>query len=441
MKTSVELRQLQAQKRAEGANIVSKAENEKRELTSEELVSLRSIETEVKTFDTEISNAELREKFAADKVANNPTPIATPNSEKRELENFSFGKLIREMSISRGDENGVTGFEREILQESAKEKRELGSMGDGLYLSNRFMQVEKRTMSAGSSTAGGNFIATEKVGFFDALYAKTVLPQLGAVKLEGLAANTDLTGFSAGVTAGWATEVADASSGDPTTASRSISPKRLTAYVDLSKQLLLQNNYSIQQYTTNSFLKAFAVAIEAAAINGSGSSGQPTGLLGTSGIGSVAIGTNGGAPTLAKILELIQVVETANAGMNGKFLVNPKVVAKLKQTVIDSGSGAMIMPYMSYFMGQPEQIAGKETYSTSNVPSNLTKGTASGICSAIIFGDWENLVVGQYGGIDLVVDPASQAIGGKTRIVMNQYVGVAVKQPAAFAAILDATTT
>ena len=97
-------------------------------------------------------------------------------------------------------------------------------------------------MSAGSATAGGNFIATDKVGFFDALYAKTVLPQLGAIKLEGLAANTDLTGFSAGVTAGWATEVADASAGDPTTASRSMTPKRLTAYVDLSKQLLLQDN-------------------------------------------------------------------------------------------------------------------------------------------------------------------------------------------------------
>jgi HK97 family phage major capsid protein len=127
--------------------------------------------------------------------------------------------------------------------------------------------------------------------------------------------------------------------------------------------------------------------------------------------------------------------------MNGKFLVNPKVVAKLKQTVIDAGSGAMIMPYMNYFMGQPEQIAGKETFGTSNVPSNLTKGTSGAVCSAIIYGDFENLVVGQYGGIDLVIDPTSQAIGGKTRIVMNQYVGVAVKQPAAFAAILDATTT
>jgi HK97 family phage major capsid protein len=437
--SSIELRQLQAHKRNEGSDLVAKAELEKRELTTVELTTLRSIETDVTAFDVQIKDAELRELFTKKNVEGKVTPEGD-SKEKRELGNFSFGKLVRELSLSRGDENAITGLEKELLQESAKEKRALGSMGDGLYLSNKFLQVESRTMSSGTSTAGGNFIATDKVGFFDALYAKTVLPQLGAIKLEGLAANTDLTGFSAGVTAGWATEVADASAGDPTTASRSIAPKRLTAYVDLSKQLLLQDNFSIQNYTVQSFLKAFAVAIEAAAINGPGSA-APTGLLGTSGIGSVAIGTNGGAPTLAKILELIQIVETANAGMNGKFLVNPKVVAKLKQTVIDSGSGAMIMPYMSYFMGQPEQIAGKETYSTSNVPSNLTKGTTSGLCSAIIYGDWENLVIGQYGGIDLVIDPASQAIGGKTRIVMSQYVGVAVKQPAAFAAILDATTT
>ena len=437
--SSIELRQLQAHKRSEGSDLVAKAELEKRELTTVELTTLRSIETDVTAFDSQIKDAELRESFTKKSVEGKVTAEGD-SKEKREIANFSFGKLVRELSLSRGDENAITGLEKELLQESAKEKRALGSMGDGLYLSNKFLQVESRTMSSGSATAGGNFIATDKVGFFDALYAKTVLPQLGAIKLEGLAANTDLTGFSAGVTAGWATEVADASAGDPTTASRSIAPKRLTAYVDLSKQLLLQDNFSIQNHTVQSFLKAFAVAIEAAAINGPGSA-APTGLLGTSGIGSVAIGTNGGAPTLAKILELIQIVETANAGMNGKFLVNPKVVAKLKQTVIDSGSGAMIMPYMSYFMGQPEQIAGKETYSTSNVPSNLTKGTTSGLCSAIIYGDWENLVIGQYGGIDLVIDPASQAIGGKTRIVMSQYVGVAVKQPAAFAAILDATTT
>jgi HK97 family phage major capsid protein len=163
--------------------------------------------------------------------------------------------------------------------------------------------------------------------------------------------------------------------------------------------------------------------------------------LNTSGIGSVVIGTNGGAPTLAKILELVQVVETANAGIDGKFLINPKLVAKLKQTSIDSGSGAMLMSYMAYFNGMSDQIDGKPVFSTSNVPSNLTKGSSSGVCSAMIYGDWSNLVVGQFGGVELVVDPLSQAIGNKTRIVVNQHIGIAVKQAAAFGAIVDLTTT
>ena len=98
------------------------------------------------------------------------------------------------------------------------------------------------------------------------------------------------------------------------------------------------------------------------------------------------------------------------------------------------------MSYMAYFNGLADQIDGKPVYSTTNVPSNLTKGSSSGICSAMIYGDWKNLVVGQFGGVELVVDPFSQAIGNKTRVVVNQHVGIAVEQPAAFGAIVDLLT-
>lgn len=429
MKTSKQLRE---ERSAISSKIdeMSKVEN----LNDAQKSELRSLVDSEAKLTSEIELALEMEKRNAALAGN-----SVSNAEKRESEKFSFGKLVRELAEGRGDESRITGLERELVQESEKEKRDLGAQGSGLYLSNKFMTVEKRTMSAGTAGSGGNWIPTQKIPFFDALYAKTVLDQLGAIKLTGLSANADLTGFGTGVTAGWAAETASASSGDPTTVARSITPKRLTAYVDLSKQLLIQDNYSIEAYTQESFLKAFAVAIEAAAINGSGSN-QPTGLLSTSGINTVSMGDpNGAAPTLAKILQLIQVVESANAGMNGKFLVNPKVVAKLKQTVIDAGSGAMIMSYGPYFGGVAEQIDGKPVFSTSNVPSNLTKGTGTGL-SAMIYGDFENLVVGQYGGIDLVVDTISQAISGNTRIVMNQYVGVAVKQPAAFGVATDIIT-
>ncbi|MEI7584607.1 phage major capsid protein [Runella sp.] len=407
---------------------------EKRSMTTEEGAEFDSTSAKIDALDIEIRRAEKLEE-----IARTAAPGVSTKNEEKEQRAFSFSKLIREA----GD-NKLSGLEKEMVEESALEARSLGITPSGIYLSNNVMNLkmkESRTMSVGTSTAGGNFVPLEKLGFFDALYAKTVLDQLGATKLTGLSNNVDLTGFSAGVSVAWAAETADAASGDPTTAARQLRSSRIAGYSDVSKQLLLQSNQSIDAEIINSFVRALAVAIEAAAINGSGSSNQPTGLLNTSGIGSVAIGTNGGAPTLAKILELVQVVETANAGIDGKFLINPKLVAKLKQTTIDSGSGAMLMSYMAYFNGMSDQIDGKPVFSTSNVPSNLTKGSSSSVCSAMIYGDWSNLVVGQFGGVELVVDPLSQAIGNKTRIVVNQHIGIAVKQPAAFGAIVDLTTT
>ncbi len=386
-------------------------------------------------------NGDIAALAVLEKRANGSFNYGTESSksEEKEKREFSFSKLIREAGS-----NSISGLEKELVEESAKEARAMGITPQGIYLSNDIMNVktrELRTMSAGTATSGGNFIPLEKVGFFDALYAKTVLDQLGVTKLTGLSANVDLTGFSAAATVAWAAETADAASGDPTTAARQLRPSRLSAYSDISKQLLLQNNQSIEQEIINSFVRALSVEIERAAINGSGSSNQPTGLLQTSGINSVAMGTNGAVPSLAKVLELVAAVENANAGLNGKFLINPKLVAKLKQTEISSGSGAMIMSYMAYFNGMSDQIDGKPVFSTTNVPSNLTKGSASAVCSAMIYGDWENLVIGQFGGVELVVDPYSQAIGNKTRVVLNQHIGIAVKQPAAFGAIVDLLTT
>lgn len=432
MKTIKELREERAALVATLTALQGRLQVEKRSMTTEEGTEFDGTTAKIEALDTEIRRAEKMEELA--RVAGAPKS----ESEETEIRNFSFTKLIREVG-----NNQLSGLEKEMIEESAKEARALGISPSGIYLSNSVMDIkmrESRTMTAGSATAGGNFIPLEKVGFFDALYAKTVLDQLGATKLTGLSANVDLTGFSSGVSVAWAAETADAASGDPVTAARQLRPSRIAGYSDISKQLLLQNNQSIDQEIIASFIKALAVAIEAAAINGSGSSNQPLGLLGTSGINSVAMGTNGAVPSLAKVLELVAAVENANAGMDGKFLINPKLVAKLKQTEISSGSGAMIMSYMAYFNGLADQIDGKPVYSTTNVPSNLTKGSASGVCSAMIYGDWSNLVVGQFGGVELVVDPLSQAIGNKTRVVVNQHVGIAVKQPAAFGAIVDLLT-
>lgn len=445
MKTSVELRQLQAQKRAEGAEIVTKAETEKRELNEVELTTLRSIETDVTGFDKQISDAELREKFAAERVAKNPT--STPSNvdaEKRELQNFSISKLIKEVH-SRGI-NGVTGFEKELLQESEKEARELNANVNGaIYLSNKVMNAasEKRTQSAtGTANLGGNTINTEKVGFFDGLYNATVLNQLGVTNYSGLSANTDLVGWDATPVAYWAAENGTQSPTDATFANRSLRPKLLGSSVDISMLLNIMSNTSVDANMIASMQRVMAVAFEAAVINGDGTN-KPTGILGYSpAINNVAMGTNGAVPTYAKILELITATLSANADPSRcKFLTNFKVRSILKRTAIDTGSGAMVMGYNNYFGTQMDVIDGYQTVLTNNVPSTLTKGSST-TCSSLIFGDFSQVVTAQFGGVLLNVDDVSAAMrrSGKYGITMNMYVDSGVKQPLGLGSINDLIT-
>jgi hypothetical protein len=101
----------------------------------------------------------------------------------------------------------------------------------------------------------------------------------------------------------------------------------------------------------------------------------------------------------------------------------------------------MIMAYQNYFNGQPGVIDGKITAITSNVPSNLSKGSTTGVCSAIICGEFGKSAIGQFGGMDVIIDPYTLARTGQTRIVANTFWDCAFEQPAVFGAILDATTT
>ena len=444
MKTSKQLREELGELNAKVDAIKAKAEGEnKRNLTTEEVKEMRSIYTSIDTLDEEIEVVERSEKEAAKRAASNgiPADFGKSNREEKEMRKFSIGKLAKE--LQRGEQ--PTGLEKELIEESEKEARSLGVSTGKLYLSRNVLDaVHSRTQSAtGTANLGGNLIPTEKVGFFDALWAKTVLGALGVQSLTGLSDNTDLNGWDTAPVAYWAAENGSQSPTDATIANRTLRPKLLGSAVDISMLLKIQTNSSVDAYFMDGMLKAMAVAYEAAVINGDGTN-KPTGILGTSGIQDVAIGTNGGAPTLAKILELIQKVGSANADLtNAKFLTNPKVVAKLKQIPIDSGSGAMLMAYGNYFGGVQNVIDGYPVQVTSNVPSTLDKGSSSDVCSALIFGDFSQVVTAQFGGLEISVDEISAAMRrtGKYALTMNMYVDSALKQPAALGAILDLTTT
>jgi HK97 family phage major capsid protein len=214
-----------------------------------------------------------------------------------------------------------------------------------------------------------------------------------------------------------------------------MNPKTVGAFTDISRKLMLQSSIDVEAFVRNDLATVLALAIDLAAINGSGSNNQPTGILATSGIGSVAGGTNGGAPTLANMIDLETAVSVANADVGSlAYLTNAKVRGKLKQTFKNATYGDVPV------WGDGNMVNGYNAAVSNQVPSNLTKGTASGVCSAVLFGNFADLIIGQWGALDLMVDPYSNSTSGTVRVVALQDVDVAVRHAESFAAMKDALT-
>ena len=435
MKTSVELRQLQSLKRTEGVDLVNKAETEKRELSAEETTTLRAIQTEVEAFENQIKDAELREKFAKKSVEGKKNDGL--DSETRELGNFSMTKFFN--SINRNEP--ITGLEREILDEGVTEARALNASSNGHYINLKALNaIQKRAMSAGSSSAGGNFIQTNKEGFFDVLRANRVLDKVGAQWEMGMVPNVDYTGFSTGWTFADAAENGTAGDADAVTVNRSVSPKRIAGKILLSNQLMIQDP-TMDAKLLESLQNALYPYVEGKVLTGTGTSNAMTGITANSTAATLALGTNGGAPSLAYIQNMRKTLLNGNVDASKIFwLINPNTEALLMQTPTDTGSGAMLIPFGTYFGGVGGYINNIPYLITSNLPNSLTKGTASGTCSAAIAGDFSNLKICQWGGLDIVIDPYTAAADGQTRIICNTYWDTTILRSGTIVKTLDLIT-
>jgi hypothetical protein len=151
-------------------------------------------------------------------------------------------------------------------------------------------------------------------------------------------------------------------------------------------------------------------------------------------------GTNGAAPTYENMVDLESALANVNAAVgNMAYLTNSKVRGKLRTTEEFASTNGR--PVWTSAGGMDGSVLGYQAVVTNSVPSNLTKGTASGICSAIIFGNWSDLLIGLWGGLDLMVDPYALATSGGRRVIALQDLDIAVRHPESFAAMLDALTT
>lgn len=253
------------------------------------------------------------------------------------------------------------------------------------------MSATGQTSVAGDQ--GGMTIGTQVPEIGTALRANLVLAQLGARVFEGLSGNVNLPHGGPAIAAAWFAENGSITDAGSTFAQFALTPLRVAAYLTVSTQLINQQQ-NVEAWLRNELMAALAVEIQRVAIAGTGASNQPLGIINTSGVGSVAGGTNGLAPTHAHMAALEYAVTGTKQADRGHcaYLCSPYVRQKLRQTFINgAGSEPVWSREQAYsLLGHPAGV-------TPSSPDTLTKGTSSGVCSAIVFGEMSELMIGLWG--------------------------------------------
>ena len=369
----------QLKKKAE--DLISIAEKELRKLNDKENDELNSIKKEIADLDNEIKNIENR-NTKTNKV----------------MAKFSLLKAINDVANNRQlDERA-----QEVVSNGIAEMRKAGQSFTGQIV----LPMEMRSdIKATVATAGQENVAEDKLGILEPLRANLVLVNAGASYMTGLIGDVSIPVYS-GSNVGWAGEVSTASDGAGTFSEVTLSPKRLTAYIDVSKQFLIQDSNSAEEMLKRDIVAAISNKLEATILGSeAGSNTQPAGLFN----GVVA---DSAAVTYKDIVYMEKDLEDANVMGNIKFIVSPSAKADLKTT--EKGN-------TDNFLMEGNELNGYPVMCTSAV-------TGKGV----IMANWSDLVIGQWGGIDLVVDPYTQAANGKVRLVINAYFDAKPRRTEAF---------
>ena len=285
-------------------------------------------------------------------VIGNDKPLDTPvnviEEASKEKRTYSLGRMIQAQVT--GDWKNA-GFERELSDEIAKRT---GKQSQGMYVPDFAWRSGVMTTAATGGISGENvtdqFVPTIQRGdlFIEAIRAKQVMSNLGVTYMGGLTNRIRIPKIATGASAGFVEEAANVTDQSPTDAGVTLQPRTLGAFATMSRLLMLESVPAIEQIVQDDLLRSIADKIEYHAINGSGSSGQPTGILNNSDVNNLDIsaGTDVAALTWADITDLVKLVEEDNGVVNANtlgFLTNPKVKAKMANTVRVASSDSVML--------------------------------------------------------------------------------------------------
>ena len=267
------------------------------------------------------------------------------------------------------------------------------------------LSAEKRTISV--VTADG-VVETEVENILAPLRDNSVLISAGAKYLTNLNGNVKLPVMNKGNVT-WEGETASAKDAGNTITAKELKPKRLTAFVDVSKQFLIQDSADAEATLRADIVNAIGEKLQQTILGAeAGTETQPNGIFAvdTTAVTSVT--------AFKDICDLEAKVDDSNAGANRCYLVSNKAKAGLRNMAKSAKSTELVM--------QNGEIDGTKVYATSSIADKY-----------IAYGDFSNLVIGQWGGTDIIIDQYSAAKSGCVRLVINCYFDAVVTRPEAIA--------
>lgn len=374
---SVELRDKKAQLKKDAFEILEKCKTEIQDLSQEENEKITSIKTEITNINEELRNLE--------KELDSPEIIN--KKEKHMNKEFRLIETINSIANNRNLDEAQSA----VINKGAEEMRKAGlSFGGQIQL-----PVSESRSAITVANEGEDVVETEFTNILEPLRAKNVLLQAGAKYLGGLVGDVQIPVMAASNVT-WEGETADAQDGAGTFSHVKLSPKRLTAYVDVSKQFLVQDSLDAENMIKTDIINAINSKLEATILgSASGTTTTPEGIFYPT---TAATSVN----AFSGLTALESDVEDANVLGECVYVMSNKAKAKFRNMSKSTKSTELVM--------EGGEIDGTKCFNTSNISGNY-----------FAYGDFSNLVIGQWGAIDLTVDPYTKAAAGQVRIVVNAF--------------------
>ncbi|MCK5237502.1 MAG: phage major capsid protein [Deltaproteobacteria bacterium] len=372
-------------------------------------------EFKIKQGKTDEVMADLNTRLKEVETVNKGRQVSLPGVEL-EKEDFSFLRAFNGMLTNNWDE---AGFEKEVF-------------------------ANTKALATTTGGSGGYIVPTQYIAeLIELLRAEAVTIAMGASVLDNLQGSPiEIPKQTGGSTTYWVGENTAITASDQTLGQITMTPHACAAMTKLSNRLLRMSTPSAEAMVRRDIAQSLALAIDLAALRGTGTAGQPSGIANETGILTAAIGTNGGNFTLAQAEEMINEVEASNA-LRGNlgFVMHSRVKSKLKSERIAQYSGQTDGAYAMLPMTDAKlaELMAYNFRTSNQLPTNLTKGSSTD-CSEVYFGNWQELLIGQWGGLELMAsNETSDAFEkNQTWVRAIQEVDTGIRHAESFCLLSDA---